>query len=193
VGDPARFGVREGVAVTLVGGSGTVTLPGAGIDLDVVGPFVGLSREALLEVRAVRAGERGVLVVENLTAFDACCRGEVPGCEGSLVVWSGGYPGRGVRSLVEAAVADDADVRVWADLDLDGIRIARLVRRWAPSAEPFRMSPADFAAAPVRQALTKRAEAAGRADLERNPDAMLSDTLGTILEAGEWVEQEVLL
>ena len=63
VGDAGRFGIREGLAVTLIGGSGFIDLAGAEIDLVAVGPFVGLSRDALIEVRAVRTGEDGLLVV----------------------------------------------------------------------------------------------------------------------------------
>jgi len=193
IGDPARFGIREGVAITLIGGSGRIVLPGVPIDLDAIGPVIGLSREALLEVEAVHAGAAGLFVVENLAAFDACCRGEVADAAETLVVWSAGYPGRGVRSVVEAADAGGASVRVWADLDLDGVRIARLIRRWAEGAEPYRMSPEDLETAPVRQNLTRRAVAGIEADLERRPDALLSDTLRAILEAREWVEQEVFL
>lgn len=191
VGPLAALGIREGAAVTLVGGAGRLHLPGQALDLTALAPFAGLAREAFERLEGVDFPPQGLLVVENLTAFEACCRGEVEGAGGSLAVWSAGYPGRTVRRLAERAAAAGAPVRVWADLDLDGVRIARLVLSWAPG-HPWKMSPDDLAAAEGLP-LSKEAMAAIRRDLADRPDAPLADTLRAILAAGRWVEQEALL
>jgi len=175
-----------------VGGEGRLVLAETEIDLARSGPFLGLAREALLGLRAVAAPDPGLLLVENLAAFEACCRGEVEGAGAALFVWTAGYPGRAVRSLTTVAAEGGGRVRVWADLDLDGVRIARLAGRWAP-VEPFRMSPEDLAAAPARRPLPARRAAAIEADLESRPDAPLAETLRAILDFGEWAEQEAFL
>ncbi len=198
VGPLAVLGIREGAAVTLLGGTGRLHLPEQTVDLAGLAPFAGLARETFERLQAVDfpvdPPPGGLLVVENLTAFEACCRGEVEGAGGSLVAWSAGYPGRAVRRLVERAASAGAPVRVWADLDLDGVRIARLVLSWAPgTAHPWRMSPDDLAAVPEGLPLSKEAAAAIRRDLADRQDAPLADTLRAILAAGRWVEQEALL
>jgi hypothetical protein len=194
LGPLAEIGLREGAALALVGGEGRILLPGQPLDLATLSPFVGLSRESCERIETIRLPPAGLLVVENLTPFEACCRGEVDGARGALQVWSGGYPGRAVRAIVERAAAEGAPVRVWADLDLDGVRIARLVGSWtAKGAEPFRMAAMDLAAAPVRRPLTPRAESAIRRDLEERPDDPLAPSLRAMLELGGWVEQEALL
>jgi hypothetical protein len=110
------------------------------------------------------------------------------------VVWSAGYPGRGVRRLVEEGARTGARVRVWGDLDLDGVRIARHLAAFAgPGFEAWRMAPADLRAAPCRLPLSPRAAAAIRADLARQPTAPLAGTLRALLEMGGWAEQEGLL
>jgi hypothetical protein len=194
LGPLEALGIREGVAFTLLGGAGGARVRGESVDLGLVGPMVGFSREALLELDAVECPGGGLLVVENLTAFEACCHAEVAGAEGALVVWSAGYPGRGVRAVVERAAAAGARIRVWADLDLDGVRIARMIASWAPgSCGFFRMSPDDVRAASTTRALPPRARSAIAADLAARPDAPLADTLALLHDSGRWVEQEVFL
>jgi hypothetical protein len=96
--------------------------------------------------------------------------------------------------VIEVAVARSVPVRVWADLDLDGVRIARLVASWAPDVcRPALMSPDDVSGAKVSLPLSRRAADAIAADLERSPDALLADTLRAILDSGRWVEQETFL
>ena len=195
IGPLAEIGLREGAALTLIGGRGGVHLSGHTLHLPAFAPYLGLSRETLETLEDIAFPPAGLLVVENLTPFEACCRGEVEGAAGSLLAWSGGYPGRAVRNLVERAAAAGAPVRVWADLDLDGVRIARLISSWVSTggARPWRMSPQDLAAAPETRPLSSRSQAALRRDLDERPHAPLSETLRAILATGRQAEQEVFL
>jgi hypothetical protein len=194
VGPLTEVGIREGGAVTLVGGRGSLHLPGGRFDLEAFAPFAGFARETLEAAEEIVFPAAGLLVVENLAVFEACCRGELPETGDRLILWSAGYPGRGARRLVQQAGVAGVPVRVWADLDLDGVRIARLVASWAPAVtSPWRMSRADLAAAPSSRPLIPRAIAAIRRDLEERPGAPLADTLQALLESRRWVEQEVFL
>jgi hypothetical protein len=194
VGPLDALGIREGAALTLVGGNGSLVLEKATIDLPSVAPFIGLSREALIGLIAVQTPPAGLLVVENLANFDACCRGEVDAATNCLILWSAGYPGRGVRQVIETAGRGNAAIRVWADLDFDGVQIARQVAESAGGrCTAWRMAPADLLGAAVQRPLDARARSAIRRDLDTRPDAMLSDTLSAMLSAGYWVEQEAFL
>jgi len=194
VGPLEAIGIREGAALTLVGGVGRLHLGTTVIDLAALSPYVGLSREVLGQLGRPELPERGLFVVENLTVFEACCRAEVEAARDSMVVWSAGYPGRGVRALVEVAASAGVAVRVWADLDLDGVRIARLLARWAgASFTPHRMSPHDVASADVVRPLSLSSATAIRADLGAHRDAPLAATLAALLERDGWIEQETML
>jgi Uncharacterized protein conserved in bacteria C-term(DUF2220) len=194
LGPLTELGIREGGGVTLLGGRGALRLFGADFDLALFTPFVGFSRETLEKAEEIRFPAGGLLVVENFAAFEACCRGEMPGAGDALVAWSAGYPGRAVRKVVAAAGAASVRVRVWADLDLDGVRIARLVASWAPeTAAPWRMDRGDLADSPASRPLPPRAAAAILRDLEERPGALLADTLQALLESQRWVEQESFL
>ena len=99
-----------------------------------------------------------------------------------------------MEALVRAAVEGSARIRVWEDIDLDGVRIARLVCRWASGrARPWRMSPADLKTARTTLSLSDRAARAIASDIESHPGALLRETLQAILEQGSWAEQEALL
>mgnify|MGYP001029057896 CR=1 FL=1 len=194
LGPLGELGIRPGAATTLVGGEGRIAVGEQALELRELRPFVGLSRETIKALSNVTLPDNGLLVVENLTAFEACCRGEVGGVSHTLVVWSAGYPSRSVEALVRAAVEGSARIRVWADIDLDGIRIARLVCRWASGrARPWRMSPADLKTARTTLSLSDRAARAIASDIESHPGALLRETLQAILEQGSWAEQEALL
>ncbi len=192
LGPLTNLGLREGASLVLIGGTGRLTTAGGTIALERLVPFVGLSREVIAGGIEASFPSSGLLLVENLATFEACSRGEVAGVRESMVVWSGGYPGRAERAFIEAASKTRAGVRVWADLDLDGIRIARLVASWAPAAF-FRMSPADVAAARFGRRLSPGQAPRIEADLALNPESPLADTLRAILQRGEWIEQETWL
>ncbi len=142
VGPLPGIGIREGASVTLLGGDGAFRLEDREIALGIFKPFLGLPREILANLEEVTFPAGGLFVVENLATFEACCRGEVAAARDSLIAWSAGYPGRSIRRLVQLAGATGAPLRVWADLDLDGIRIARLTASWySGEAGLYRMSP----------------------------------------------------
>jgi DNA topoisomerase VI subunit A len=167
----------------------------ARLDLATFDPYLGLPRDPLAEGRLeVALADAGLVVVENFACFEAFCRGEVERPLRSTVAWTAGYPGRAVRRLVEVAAQRGAPIRVWADLDLDGVRIARLVHTWSAGTARFHgMTPGDLRSARHSLPLTERAVAGIRADLARHPDAPLADLLRALLEAGRWVEQEAFL
>jgi hypothetical protein len=188
------MGIRDGASATFVGGSGFLRAAGVQLDLTSLRPFVGLAAESVTGDIEIEPPSGGVAVVENFAVFEACCRGEVSGLKDTLVIWTAGYPGRAVKAVIQAASRTSAAVRIWADLDLDGVRIVRLVAEWLSGAiEPFAMSPEHVAAAPTRRALSPRSVAAIRADLAVRPAALLADTLRALLAYDGWVEQEAFL
>lgn len=190
------LGIREGAAITLVGGRGKIFIRGQVLDLEHLEPFIGLARDQLTGDFRVLFPSAGLFIIENLTVFEACCRGEVAAANSSLIVWSAGYPGRAVRRLIAEAVAARARIRAWADLDLDGIRIVRLLASWAGSSnqlEPYRMSESDVRLAPANRPLTRRARVQIQADLAAQTNALLAPTLRAIIAADRWVEQECFL
>jgi hypothetical protein len=176
LGQPVeKLGIREGAAAVFVGGLGRLQINDCEIDLEALYPFAGFARETLVGEIRLEAPADGLLLVENFTVFEACCRGEVPGIENTMVVWTAGYPGRGVRSLVEHAARLGVQIRIWAVV------------------EAFRMFPSDLAAAPRRAKLGDRAQKAIRTELDEQPEAFLSDTLRALLSSNSWVEQECFL
>ncbi len=194
LGPIETLGIREGAAVTLLGGTGAVATEHAKIDLSSWSPFIGLSREASDSLRQVRPPDAGMFVVENLAAFEACCRGEVPPAVGKMILWSAGYPGRAIKRIIELAGAFRHPVWVWCDIDVDGVRIARLLKEVAGGrAIAFAMSPAALRIDSNTRPMTGRAINACRKTLEADPGGFLSDTLGALLDARSWREQESLL
>jgi hypothetical protein len=200
LGSLEGLGIREAGALVQIGGLGAFGVrrendTAIRLDLSSFEPYLGLPRDALVDGRLeVDLAETGIVLIENLTCFEAFCRGEVERPLRSTVAWTAGYPGRAIRRLVEDAAQRSAPIRVWADLDLDGVRIARLVHAWSAGRARFhRMTPNDLHAARRSLPVTERALAAVHADLERHPDAPLAELLRAILEARRWVEQEVFL
>jgi len=194
LGPLEALGIRGGAAVTLVGGVGTLTVAGQVLELFALRPFVGLSRETFEALEEIRFPEKGLLVVENLAAFEACCRCEVLGSEDCMVVFGAGYPSRAVRTFVDQASKAGILVRAWTDMDLDGVRIARLLASWCTSQfKPFLMDPRAFQHTVSGIPLSARAAREIREDLRQRPNALLADTLRNILDSGRWVEQEELL
>jgi len=196
IGSLELLGIREGAALVMLGGTGTLRFGETELDLGRFIPFLGLTRETLNSVKEIEFPHGGLFVVENLTPFEACCRGEVAEARNTLVLWSAGYPGHGVRTVIEHAARSARPVAVWADLDLHGVRIARLVRKWVgdrSSVVSQRMAPEDLATARVWKRLrTAESDAIGN-DLLEHGDAFLAEALRAMLEQDRCVEQEVFL
>jgi hypothetical protein len=194
LGPLEALGIRDGASLTLVGGAGRLLLGGGTVlELAATPPFLGLSRETAAAVTHVELPARGLVAVENLTVFDACCRGEVADLAGAMFVWTAGYPGRGVRAVVEAAARAGATVTAWCDLDLAGVRIARIVAGWARDVRFYGMAAEDLRSAPRTIALTDRARRAVEQELERGREDSLTETLTALKTGRVWAEQEVFL
>lgn len=186
------LGLREGSSLVHLGGRGSLDVVGTTIRLENAFPFLGLSREAVTTA-SLQFPDGGLFMIENLAVFEAACRGEISDAKDSMVLWLGGWPGRGEESVISAATRAGVRVRIWADLDRSGVGIVRQTLRWNPKTEPYRMTPEDLASCPHRRPLSPAERRRIARDISLNPDGPLRSTLDAILEAGEWGEQESLL
>ncbi len=192
VGPLERLGIRDWGGLVLMAGSGSLCLQRAEIRLDSL-RCVGVSSEDILALQSLDLPRGGILVIENLIAFQACLE-HVGKSTAPLLLWSGGFPNRGVQRLLGEAARQKARIRVWCDLDLGGIRIARLIHEiTSGAAEPVLMAPATVQESKLSCSLSAEGIASLRRDLEQRPDAILADTLRAILGKSQWVEQETLL
>ncbi len=192
VGPLERLGIRDWGGLVLMGGAGVLHLQSTDIRLDSL-RCIGVSSDDILRMRNLELPPSGVLIVENLTPFQACL-GHLDRSSSVLLLWSGGFPNRGVKRLLEEAARGRARIRVWCDLDLGGIRIARLIHDiTSGTAEPVLMSPVTVQESKVSCRLSAENMARIRHDLEQHPDGILADTLRAILNREEWIEQETLL
>jgi hypothetical protein len=191
VGPLERLGVRDTGSAVLIGGRGQIMLAGAAVDLSSY-RYLGFASQDLDRASALDIPGHGLLVVENLTAFHSCI--DHLSSQPLMIVWAGGFPSAGVLRVIQMAVDKAARIRVWCDLDLGGIRIARLIHaRTKDIAQPALMSPELVASALAAQPLSDDQKARIRKDLEAHPTALLADTLRALLERSAWVEQEGLL
>jgi hypothetical protein len=192
VGPLERLGIRDSGVHLLVGGKGRLRFPGDHLDVERF-RSLGLAEEDVLRLEGVRLPAGGLLVVENLTPFHACLGPERDDRD-ILVVWSAGYPGRGVTRFVELAAAGGGCIRVWCDVDLGGVRIARLIHRASGGrAVPILMDGSVVRDARIPCPLTRGQRESIERDLVSHPDALLAETLSAILETGVWVEQESMI
>src|SRR5262249_1927889 len=192
VGPLARLGVRDWGGLVIMGGAGLLQLKNCAIRLGVL-HCVGVSSDDILQLSQLSVPTGGILVIENLTPFQACL--EHFGSNWPILfLWSGGFPNRGARKLLEEAARQKATVRVWCDLDLGGIRIARLIHEITGGiSTPVLMNPATLDLSPIRCPLLPENVTRVRRDLEQHPDALLADALRAILAKKVWIEQEALL
>ena len=192
VGPLDRLGIRDTGVHLLVGGKGRLRFPGGDLEVERF-RSLGLAEEDVLRLKGVRLPAGGLLVVENLTPFHACLGPERDDRD-LLVIWSAGYPGRGVTRFVELAAGGGGRIRVWCDVDLGGVRIARLIHRAAGGrAVPVLMDGSVVRSARITCPLTRGQREGIVRDLALHPDALLAETLKALLERGVWVEQESLI
>jgi hypothetical protein len=192
VGPVERLGVRDSGAMVMFGGRGLIELSNTRID---VGSFrsIAMSTTDVERLRCLNLPLGGVFVIENLTPFDACLE-SVTALAQTLLVWSGGFPNRGVVRILEQAARQRARIRTWCDLDLGGVRIARSIHQITSGiAEPILMDADTVRLASVGCPLSRDAKRTIARDLTLHPDDILVDTLRSLLQRGEWIEQETLL
>jgi len=191
VGSLERLGIRDSGQTVMMGGSGILRLPHGALDLS---PFhyLGFSRTDALRIDSIEVPPGGVLIVENLTPFEACVD-LIAEKRQLLVLWSSGFPGKGVLHVIRKAAESKAAVRIWCDIDLGGVRIARSILRVAPNAVPVLMDPETLRAAKSKCPLDPDQLAAIRRDLTLHPAIALADTLEAIQTANAWIEQETLI
>ncbi|WLA63757.1 Wadjet anti-phage system protein JetD domain-containing protein [Bradyrhizobium diazoefficiens] len=94
-------------------------------------PFASIHPEMLPQL-AVLARPAAILTIENYASFNRQVR-EIE--DGSLVVYTGGFPAAGVIELlakVLAVVPDDVPFLHWGDVDAGGVRIFRYLEESLP-------------------------------------------------------------
>lgn len=192
VGPLERLGIRDYGGLVLVGGNGILRFNSAQIDLKEF-RCVAFSSEDVLQLRDICFPHGGVLVIENLTPFQAYLE-QLSSVDPVLVIWSGGFPNRGVRRMLTEAAARSSRVRVWCDIDLGGVTIARQIHRiTSGAAEPVLMEPSIVQAARIGCPLSESTRAEIMRDIRKHPSAILSETLHAVLQRSAWIEQETLL
>lgn len=190
VGPLERLGIRDSGQIVLIGGRGMLNLNGVTLDLSRF-QYLGLALHDALEIQ-IDFPVGGLLVVENLTPFHTCVA-QFSRERGLMVLWTAGFPGRGVRAIIRRAAECGVAIRVWCDLDLGGVRIARIVAQVARTAQTVLMDPETIRTAQLTQRIEPELLTAIRRDLTLHPADPLADCLRALLEGGFWVEQETLL
>jgi Wadjet protein JetD, C-terminal len=191
VGPLERLGIRDFGQAVMLGGKGILRFPDHELDLRRFHHLGIAVRDALI-IEGIEFPTGGLLVVENLTPFQTCVD-LLADKKQLLVLWSAGFPGRGVLAVIRKAANCGARIRVWCDLDLGGVRIARTMARVAGNLESVLMDSSTVASSETILPLSPEQVAALRRELTRYPADPWSDTLRAILARGGWIEQEMLL
>lgn len=85
-------------------------------------PFVGVAPE-MVEGLSLAAEPRWILTIENLASFNRQVREALP--EDGIVIYTGGFPSDATLGVIlTLAMATDAPVFHWGDIDVGGLRIA---------------------------------------------------------------------
>lgn len=154
-------------------------------------PWIGLPAQGIRTLGYIECDAKGILVVENVEAFDKVCLLEGV-TDRWLCVWNQGNPSkRLMRFLADLNLRTAA----WCDLDAYGIRmIANLEKELGRSVTPVGMSLALWRAGTKRiqdhQQLTWAREIAAR--LAVNGPFALRELAAAIAETGDCCEQETL-
>jgi hypothetical protein len=192
VGPLERLGIRDSGVHLLIGGKGRLRFPDGDLDVERF-RSLGMAPEDVLRLKGVGLPAGGLLVVENLTPFHACLS-PARNDRDLLVIWSAGFPGRSVTRFVELAASEEKPIRVWCDVDLGGVRIARMIHNASVGkAVPILMDGSVVRSARIACPLARGQRESIERDLTSHPDALLAETLKALLERGVWVEQESLI
>lgn len=182
LGDVTELGISDTASLLYVGGSGRLTLPDTTIDLSPAVGILGLERATLHELKSVHAGT--IAFIENKTVFEAVAKSLVPDLAGCLAIFTGGNVGPAIR---HAASVSEGRILVWADLDPEGVRIARHIHEASGKrAMPYRMTPEELdASTHILEGNRLRT-----LDQELAVEGILRDLLEAIQRTSKWREQE---
>ena len=181
------FGLLSSEHLVLVGGQGTLEMGDQLLDVQRIGPIIGLSRQRILQ--ATEAEGSPTVFTENRAVFDAVAHGLVTDIVGALAIFTNGNPGPAVRHLAKVA---KGPIFVWCDMDAEGVAFYRAIHASNNHAKPYRMSVDEFEAAHHRKPLDKPGK---RKALERElaVGGPLQELLDVIEATQAWVEQEIQL
>lgn len=160
-------------------------------DASVCRPWLSLPAQGVRSLGHTTCDARGVLLVENLEAFEQVC-GLPEVVDTWLCIWGAGYAREGLIRFLRSL---DVPIAAWGDLDADGIKIitdiAHRIER-----------PVRAVGMEVRlwQQGIKREQEAGQlarakilaSDLEANAVSDLRELAGVIAQTGHGCEQETL-
>ena len=163
VGPLERLGIRDFGQAVMLGGKGILRFPDHELDLRRFHHLGIAVRDALI-IEGIEFPAGGLLVVENLTPFQTCVD-LLADKRQLLVLWSAGFPGRGVLAVIRKAANCGARIRVWCDLDLGGVRIARTMARVAGNLESVLMDSSTVASSETILPLSPEQVAALRREL----------------------------
>jgi len=140
-------------------------------------------------------GIRKITFIENLTNYYEYLRTEIARDE--LAVYHGGFISPGKRQFFEKiseSMTIDIETHFWADIDLGGFRMFRLLQKVFPGLRPMRMS-AEEVAAYAQKGLARDAKYLARLQtaLDSGEFPMFDEAIREILRCEVTIEQEVFL
>ena len=155
-----------------------------------------LHSSSIADLKSVDASRISrLLFIENRTSYDAYIRSErLPG---ELVVYHGGF--QGLTKLrffcaLAAAMAPDAMIRHWGDIDLGGIQIFLKLRQSISKLQPWRMDRSTLLAMREKAMLFSPAyRIALRKAMDNPAYSDFHDLIQAMLETGLRLEQEAFI
>ena len=182
IGPVGDLGIIDAASLLFIAGEGTLRFPEATIKIGASLGILGFERHVLKTLVRVE-GER-VFFVENKTVFEAIAKKTVPELENVLCVFTGGNVGSTIRHF---ASVTEGQIFVWADLDPEGVRIARhIYDASGKRAVPYRMTPEEL----LLGTDELDAERLRTLDQELAREGPLNELLHAIQATKRWREQE---
>lgn len=154
---------------------------------------MGLTHETIAAMKIEKL-PHSILTVENLTNAEALARSTG---EKRLLIYTAGFPNRTAQAFL-AKIADartSSVIQHWGDLDYGGIRIFEYLHaQFFSDLKPYRMDAETFRSYfPFAQELNAAQRKRLTGLLEREDFAAWHELIRLMLDAGKWVEQEVML
>lgn len=182
LGDVSDLGVIDSASLLYVAGPGVLHFAEATIQVSPILGILGFERGVLRTIKEVDAEK--VVYIENKQVFEAVAKGMVPELIGYFCIFTGGNAGAAIRHV---ASVTRGECLVWADLDPEGVRIARQIHTATNGrARPYRMTPRELEAATHKLDATRLKTL----DQELGRPGPLHDLLLAIKHSGTWLEQE---